>query len=722
MDSTARLAFATVLACSLAAGAHGGFPSQNISLLSHVPFGDFASNPSGANDCWGYVSASGREYALIGLRASMGVVEVTDPANPVIIGEVPHISCTWSDMKLLGDYCYVVNDCSGGFDVVDLSDVDNGNITHLGQVTVGGVSKSHNVAIDTDSGFLYLCGSNLAGGRLVACDLSNPVGPTIAGEVASDQGAYVHDAQVVTYTTGPYAGLQIAFCANGGVGLDIYDVTDKSDMFRLSRTAYEDLTYAHQCWLSEDRQFLYLNDELDGIDETVIFNVSDLSAPYVVNTYTSAVEAYDHNLYVHDGYVYEAQYRAGVRVFCAEDPTNPVQVGWFDTHPDSDAGGFDGVWSVYPYFPSGILIASDMSNGLFVLDVTDALDAGSVVMDYPGGRPPLIDPQGGTTMAVNVLGSCGGAGVPGTGLLHYDDGQGFASLPMQELSDNVYEAVFPAVTCGADVAYYVSAQTSDGETVTDPVGAPLTTFVGTAAVSQTIAFEDDFETDQGWVPVNLGATAGDFERGVPIDDPNWPFDPATDGDGSGQCWLTGNQPGDSDVDDGAVRLVTPEFDLSAGTIGLSYEYFLRLTAPNGFDGIRVEASSSGDAGPWIELARHVLDGGLSWHHREFSPGQIQAAGLALTASFKLRFTVPDGDPPSIVEAGLDGFRLLELQCESVPGDVDGDGIVGINDFLAVLGSWGACPGPCPPSCPADLDDDCEVGINDFLIVLGNWTS
>lgn len=58
----------------------------------------------------------------------------------------------------------------------------------------------------------------------------------------------------------------------------------------------------------------------------------------------------------------------------------------------------------------------------------------------------------------------------------------------------------------------------------------------------------------------------------------------------------------------------------------------------------------------------------------------------------------------------------------VPGDADGDGVVGVTDFLTVLGSWGPCPDPCPPSCPADFDDDCTIGIADFLIVLGNWTS
>jgi len=61
------------------------------------------------------------------------------------------------------------------------------------------------------------------------------------------------------------------------------------------------------------------------------------------------------------------------------------------------------------------------------------------------------------------------------------------------------------------------------------------------------------------------------------------------------------------------------------------------------------------------------------------------------------------------------------ECEAILGDIDGDGIVGINDFLMLLAAWGPCPAPCPPSCAADLDADCDVGINDFLALLANWT-
>ncbi len=66
------------------------------------------------------------------------------------------------------------------------------------------------------------------------------------------------------------------------------------------------------------------------------------------------------------------------------------------------------------------------------------------------------------------------------------------------------------------------------------------------------------------------------------------------------------------------------------------------------------------------------------------------------------------------------MQVLSLD-PPLPGDLDNDGVVGINDFLIVLGSWGPCPEPCPPICGGDADGDCEVGIEDFLIVIGNWT-
>ncbi|MHC5047054.1 MAG: hypothetical protein ACYTGY_10890 [Planctomycetota bacterium] len=53
------------------------------------------------------------------------------------------------------------------------------------------------------------------------------------------------------------------------------------------------------------------------------------------------------------------------------------------------------------------------------------------------------------------------------------------------------------------------------------------------------------------------------------------------------------------------------------------------------------------------------------------------------------------------------------------GDTDGDGSVGIADFLDLLAAWGPCPDP-PGPCLSDLDNDGEVGVADFLVLLASW--
>jgi hypothetical protein len=96
-----------------------------------------------------------------------------------------------------------------------------------------------------------------------------------------------------------------------------------------------------------------------------------------------------------------------------------------------------------------------------------------------------------------------------------------------------------------------------------------------------------------------------------------------------------------------------------------------------------------------------------------------AAGLPLDGELS-----DPSDPQALPSGdGLPGgdasIRFTVTPAEVV-GDLDGDGSVGIIDFLLLLGAWGPCPDPCPPSCSADLDGDCDVGINDFLMLVGNW--
>ncbi len=54
----------------------------------------------------------------------------------------------------------------------------------------------------------------------------------------------------------------------------------------------------------------------------------------------------------------------------------------------------------------------------------------------------------------------------------------------------------------------------------------------------------------------------------------------------------------------------------------------------------------------------------------------------------------------------------------VPGDVNGDGVVGTDELLTIISMWG----PCEPPCSADLNGDGMVGTDDLLVVLANWTA
>ncbi|MDP7008281.1 MAG: choice-of-anchor B family protein [Phycisphaerales bacterium] len=386
------------------------FDSENVQLKSWLPLNELDGAESG-NDCWGYVSGSGREYALMGTSDSTVIVEITNPGNAQVIAILSGPNSLWRDIKTYGTYMYAVSEGGGGVQVFNLANIDLGQVQTLNSA---GSGTSHNVAIDTESGFLYRTGANNDGLKIYS--LANPASPT---EVGQWSDRYVHDAQVVTYTEGPYAGRQIAFCCAGfnsgwtDTGLTIVDVTNKSNTFVVGQSYYSGAQYSHQGWLSEDRTLFYLNDELDEqyngtLTTTRVINVEDLSNPYLVGTFTSGSTSIDHNLYTHNGMIFEANYRSGLRVFDATNQTNPVPYGYFDTYPSNDNASFNGLWNVYPFFPSGTVIGSDLESGLFVweLGILDpcTLPVGTCSIDVTGdGYVNVADVLG----VIDNWGDCG---------------------------------------------------------------------------------------------------------------------------------------------------------------------------------------------------------------------------------------------------------------------------------------------------------------------------
>ncbi|MHC4082592.1 MAG: DUF3466 family protein [Planctomycetota bacterium] len=90
----------------------------------------------------------------------------------------------------------------------------------------------------------------------------------------------------------------------------------------------------------------------------------------------------------------------------------------------------------------------------------------------------------------------------------------------------------------------------------------------------------------------------------------------------------------------------------------------------------------------------------------------------------LRSALDINDAGQIVGYGItpgEEIHAFLLEPPRLPGDLNGDGVVDVGDFLVLLTVWGPCPDPCPPSCLGDLDADCAVGVTDFLILLANWS-
>jgi len=328
------------------------------------------------NDCWGYVSPSGREYAIMGLNNKVAFVEITNPANPVIVEQISHSSSTWGDIKVWGHYAYAVTEASNtGIQVLDMADIDNGNVTLVKTITSPG--RSHNVVLDTDNGFLYTVGSNQGTGTTMCFDLTDPANPIQVGANSMTLN-YMHDAQVMTWTSGNLAGRQLFFGCSESRGVDIYDMTDKNAPVLVKRVVYPNMSYCHQAWVSEDRRFLFVDDELDEGDllvptRSLMFNIEDPENAYFMGTFSTGLLAIDHNQYVVDGFAFQANYRSGLRIFdVSKSPELPFEVGYYDTYPNNNNRGFDGAWSCYPFFPSGTVIISDINRGLFVVDPTEA--------------------------------------------------------------------------------------------------------------------------------------------------------------------------------------------------------------------------------------------------------------------------------------------------------------------------------------------------------------
>ncbi|MFY1637943.1 choice-of-anchor B family protein [Solwaraspora sp. WMMB335] len=375
-EPTQQLDAVAQIACS--GGQASGYPCRNVDLMAFLPMSQIGG--SQANDIWGWTdTATGREYAIVGRRNGTSFVDVSNPAVPVYLGNLPayqNRTAIWRDIKVYRNHAFIVADVRGhGMQVFDLTRLRglSGPQTFTADAHYNRFGNAHNIALNEQSGYAYAVGSNTCSGGPHMIDISSPTAPAYAGCV--NQDGYTHDTQCVNYHGPDSAHTGREICVNSNEDtVTIVDVTSKSSPRQIVRAAYSGRQYTHQGWLTDDHRYFLLDDELDesrvgGGTKTFIFDLSDLDAPRHIGTYTSSAAATDHNQYVKGGYSFQANYRAGLRILDLSGIAagTLTEAGYFDIYPSSNTASMNGAWSVYPYFASGTVVVSGIEQGLFVL-------------------------------------------------------------------------------------------------------------------------------------------------------------------------------------------------------------------------------------------------------------------------------------------------------------------------------------------------------------------
>jgi len=368
-------------------GFAGEFPCRGIDLAGWVELPAIGGGTG--SDNWGWRDPeSGRLFALMGRSNGVAFVEVTDPENPVYLGNLPRPegvdNSVWTDMKTYRNHAFIVADSvlGQGMQVFDLTELLESSISP--PVTFSSVARydqfdeAHNIAINQASGFAYTVGGETCSGGLHMVDIRDPLNPSFAGCFSED--GYTHDVKCVIYE-GPderFNGQEICFASNEDT-VSVVDVTDKSEPILLGRHSYTDSGYTHQGWLTEDHRFFVLNDEVDEFSfdlagtRTLVLDLEKLDTSEPAAEYIADGLSIDHNLYVAGDYVFQANYKRGLRILELIDPASAEfeEVAFFDTFPDSDGTGFSGAWNVFPFFANDLLLVSDFNRGLFVVRIQD---------------------------------------------------------------------------------------------------------------------------------------------------------------------------------------------------------------------------------------------------------------------------------------------------------------------------------------------------------------
>mgnify|MGYP001245777922 CR=1 FL=1 len=327
---------------------------HHIRLLSKVPCTENASS------IWGFTDSKGHEFALLGTTLGLRIYALADPEKPQELGFIPGNASSWREIKTSGSFAYVTNESGGGLLVVDLSSPSDSlpyqYVTQLFDLQGDTIllATAHTLYVD-EKGLIYLAGASPAGnGYLVLDPRSNPWHPRV---LAYSNEYYCHEVFAFRDT------LYAAELFNG-----VFSMIDLTIPGHPNRITDQPTfgRFTHSVWRENQRAILYTTDEVEAgrIEAWDISNPQQVIKAGQFQIRGSGI--IPHNVFHMNERLFVSYYTEGVRILDTRDPYNLIEVGGYDFH-EEHSEGFHGCWSVYPFFDSGILIASDIENGMFVL-------------------------------------------------------------------------------------------------------------------------------------------------------------------------------------------------------------------------------------------------------------------------------------------------------------------------------------------------------------------